>query len=139
LNNELRRETDKVREEWWKCNVLDELDRTWYCRSDLVYNEVKQLTGQSRICNKNHGVSNEAGELVMKPEEVRKVWKLYIKTFYDKDQKPTSEKMKFETEEEIDLDTVVPELLDSEIFKDVTFLKNRKVEGVDGVSAGLLM
>ena len=40
LNNELRRETDKAREGWWKekCVDLEELDRRG--RSDLLYNKV---------------------------------------------------------------------------------------------------
>ena len=41
LNNELRRETDGAREDWWKseCNELEELDRGG--RSDLMYKKVK--------------------------------------------------------------------------------------------------
>src|SRR6476469_7681414 len=41
LSNELRRETDQVRERWWKneCSEIEELDRP-----DLVYAKVGQLT-----------------------------------------------------------------------------------------------
>ena len=43
LNNQLRRETDKAKEEWWKekCEELEELNRKG--RSNLLYNKVRQL------------------------------------------------------------------------------------------------
>ena len=43
-NNELRRETDKARENWWeaRCDELTEYDRRG--RSDLLYNKVSRLT-----------------------------------------------------------------------------------------------
>ena len=44
LNNELRRETDKAREDWWeaKCDELAEYHKR--SRSDLLYYGVKRLT-----------------------------------------------------------------------------------------------
>ena len=43
LNNELRRETERARSEWWEreCEEMEELDKRG--RSDLVYAKVKQL------------------------------------------------------------------------------------------------
>jgi len=75
---------------------------------------------------------------VIKTDKVGKVWKLHIKTLYDKGQKPTMEDMKLETEEEIEIDSVGPELLDSEIFEAVMCMKNRKAERVDRVPAQFL-
>ena len=45
LNNELRRETGKAREDWWmdQCQTLDELNSKG--RSDVFYRKVRQLTG----------------------------------------------------------------------------------------------
>ena len=39
LNNELRRETDKAREEWWKekCENLDELDKKGVDRTSCIF------------------------------------------------------------------------------------------------------
>ena len=55
LNNELRRETDKAREDWWnnECDELEELDKLG--RSDLMYSKVKQIT---RTENAGTGSSN---------------------------------------------------------------------------------
>lgn len=43
LNNKTRRETEKAKEESWKekCEFLEELNRK--DRSDVLYNELKQL------------------------------------------------------------------------------------------------
>ena len=43
VNNELRRETDRVRAEWWErqCCELEEMERKG--RSDLLYAKVKEL------------------------------------------------------------------------------------------------
>jgi len=47
LNNELRRETDKAREDWWmeQCQNLDELDSKG--RTDVFYRKLHQFTGQN--------------------------------------------------------------------------------------------
>jgi len=44
LNNQLRRETDKAREDWWRvqCEELEEMDKRG--RSDLMYARVKEVT-----------------------------------------------------------------------------------------------
>jgi len=46
LNNELRRETDNSRVDWWmeQYQNLDQLDSKG--RSDIFYRKVRQLTGQ---------------------------------------------------------------------------------------------
>ena len=43
LNNELRRETNKAKDQWWKvkCDELAKYDQIG--RSDLLYQEVRQL------------------------------------------------------------------------------------------------
>ena len=49
LNNELRKETDKAREDrrMGQCQTLDELDSRR--RSDVFYRKVRQLTGQNMM------------------------------------------------------------------------------------------
>ena len=51
LNNELRRETDKAKEEWWsrECDELEELNSKG--RSDLVFAEVAKLIENKRLMN----------------------------------------------------------------------------------------
>ena len=48
LNNELRRVTERAREQWWndQCAELEKLDKKG--RSDLVYNKVRELCGVKR-------------------------------------------------------------------------------------------
>src|SRR5437870_1124999 len=52
LNNELRRETQKAKEEWWdrECSELVELDARG--RSDLVYAKVKKLSSKKNVSSK---------------------------------------------------------------------------------------
>src|SRR4029077_17104441 len=47
LNNELRRETETARAEWWEreCKEMEELDRSG--KSDVVYAKVTKLTRKS--------------------------------------------------------------------------------------------
>ena len=48
LNNQLRRETEKAREDWWKeeCRELEDLDQRG--RSDLMYKKIKEITRTGR-------------------------------------------------------------------------------------------
>src|SRR3989442_9149754 len=71
LNNELRREAAKAKEEWWskECVELEELDSQR--RSDLVYAKVAKITCKKKMISKNMGVMNSAGNTVTEPEEVR--------------------------------------------------------------------
>ena len=98
LNNELRRETDAAREDWWKseCNELEELDRRG--RSDLMYKKVKILKGWTKPV-RNGGIKDAQGELMSEPEEIKKRWKRYIEVLYNKDGKPSE--VDFQLEEEI--------------------------------------
>ena len=44
LNNELRRTTDKAREDWWRsqCEELELLDKKG--RTDIMYAQIKKIT-----------------------------------------------------------------------------------------------
>ena len=103
LNNELRRETDKVREEWWKekCVDLEELDRR--DRSDLLYKKVRQLTGQSRQRNNTSTIKDKNGNLLTDKDDIKNRWKEYIEVLYDGEGKPLKENLKMEKESEVDL------------------------------------
>ena len=61
MNNKLRRETDRTREEWWEgeCEELDELDRGG--RSDPMYSQIKTLERLNKVRNKNGGIKDEQG------------------------------------------------------------------------------
>ena len=84
LNNELRRETDKARNQWWndKCDELSEYDRRG--RSDLLYQEVSRLTRTTRKTGtKNIAINDKNGELKTEMSEVQKRWKEYVEELYD--------------------------------------------------------
>ena len=72
LNNELRRETQKAKEEWWdrECSELEELDARG--RSDLVYAKVKKLSAKKNVSSKSTTIKDDTGKLLTDPEEVRK-------------------------------------------------------------------
>ena len=49
LNNELRRETDRAKEEWWnkECDELERLEREG--KTNCMYEKVRQLTGTAKV------------------------------------------------------------------------------------------
>ena len=67
---------------------------------------------------REYGYHGQFGNIVTDPEEVRKTWKQYIQSLYDKDGKPKKADLKFEEEEEeeVDKDEKRPTLLKSEIL-----------------------
>ena len=72
LNNELRRETDKAREDWWRgeCDELEELDKRG--RTDLMYTKVKQITRTGKSGNGSSStIKDRNGALLTEPEEVK--------------------------------------------------------------------
>src|SRR3989442_11570994 len=102
LNNELRREAAKAKEEWWskECAELEQLDSKG--RSDLVYAKVARLTWKKNMTRKNLGVKDNAGNTVTEPDEVRETWRQYIESLYDKDGKPKKEDLQIEERDEVD-------------------------------------
>src|SRR6059036_3490862 len=79
LNNELRREAAKAKEEWWskECAELEELDSKG--RSDIVHAKVARLTWKKKMTSKNVGVKSSAGNIVTEPEEVRETWRQILR------------------------------------------------------------
>ena len=138
LNNELRRETDKAREDWWKreCSELEELDKKG--RSDLLYAKVRQLTGKNKVMRRNVAIKDANGNLLTEPNEVRNRWKEYIEVLYDKDGKPKPEEMEVEKEREVQEDFKGPGILQSEIEMAIGNLKNGKAVGADGIPSEFL-
>src|SRR2546425_727281 len=102
LNNELRREAAKAKDEWWskECAELEELDSQE--RSDLVYAKVAKITWKKKMTSNYMGVMNSAGNTVTESEEVRETSRQYIESLYDKDGKPKIEDLQVEKREEVD-------------------------------------
>ena len=78
LNNELRRQTDKAREEWWKeeCAELERLNKRG--KSDELYARIKKLTGEKKTQSKVCAINDENGVSLPEPEKIRNGWKEYI-------------------------------------------------------------
>ena len=115
LNNELRRETDKAKEEWWskECDELDELNSKG--RSDLVYAKVAKLTWNKRVVNKSV-VADDAGNRITESEEVRERQRMYTEQFYDKGGKPKLEELQVEEAEEVEEDDKGPGVIKNKIL-----------------------
>jgi hypothetical protein len=139
LNNELRRETDKARNQWWndKCDELAEYDRRG--RSDLLYQEVGKLTRTTKKAGtKNIAINDKSGELKTEMSEVKERWKEYVEELYDKAGKPAEEDFELEDENMIESDQKGPDLLRDEIFAAIKCMKSGKAAGVDDIPAEFL-
>ena len=100
LHKELRKETDKAREDWWeaRCDELIEYDKRG--RSDLMYYEVSRLTETGKTSStRSVAINDRSDELLTETEEVKMRWKEYIEELYDKSNKPKIEN--FDLEEEV--------------------------------------
>src|SRR6218665_1304361 len=101
LNNQLRRETDNAREDWWRvqCEELEEMDKRG--RSDLMYARSKEVAVNKRRHCKSNAIRDSDGALLTEPEEIQRRWKEYRETLYDKDGKPKLEDMDVEEVNEV--------------------------------------
>ena len=135
LNNELRRETDKAREDWWmdQCQTLDELDSRR--RSDVFYRKVRQLTGQNVMRKSSKAIKDMDGRLLTDKSDIKERWREYIETLYDNERKPGKDSLDLELEDEVDKDCKGPDLLVSEIRAAIKELKDRKAVGIDEIPA----
>ena len=88
LNNELRRETDKAREDWWmeQCQNLDDLDSKG--RADVYYRKVHQLTGQNMMRNSSKAIKDMDGRLLTDKSDIIERWRKHIETLSDAERKP---------------------------------------------------
>src|SRR6218665_576222 len=138
LNNQLRRETDKVREDWWReqCKELEEMDKRG--RSDLMYARVKEVTVNERRNCKSNAIKDKDGTLLTEPEEIQRRWQEYTETLYDNHGKPKLEDMDVEEENEVRLEAQGPALLESKIRMEITEMKNKKSTGIDNISAEMI-
>jgi exonuclease III len=138
LNNELRRETEKAKEEWWnnECKELEDLDQRG--RSDLVYSKVRKLTESKKSGSRSVSIKDKDGRLLTDPEEIRKRWLEYVELLYDKKGKPEKNSMEVEDEKYVCGDDKGPSVLKSEIMTAIKEMKKNKAVGVDGIPAEFL-
>ncbi len=136
LNNELRRITDKAKEDWLteQCKEIEELNRRG--RSDLMYRKVKDVVPTKRRTVSARNINNKEGQLLTNPANVLERWKEYIEELYAKREKP--EDIKIEDEDTVTCDSAGPDILDEEIEKAIKELKNNKATGDDDIPAEFL-
>ncbi len=135
LKNELRRETEKARDNWWKaaCDKIEEMNKMG--KTDLVYSKILEITGEKKRSFTNTNINDKNGNLITKNEEIKKRWKEYVEELCNKNDKPENE--------DIDLGEVVedargPPISKEEVQEAIEHLKSMKAEGIDGIPAELL-
>ena len=72
LNNELRRETEKAREDYWvkQCLEIEDLEKAG--KMDKMYRKVKELNRKRKSQQKTESIMSKQGELMTVPEQVKR-------------------------------------------------------------------
>ena len=135
LNNELRRETEKARECWWRkqCEELEELQRKGM--HGKVYTKIRKL--QENRGKSNTAINDKQGKLLTEGREVRNRWKEYIEELYDTENAPTENDMSGKPSTE-DADDLGPSLLREEIEQAIKEMKTGKAEGIDNIPVEMI-
>ena len=136
LNNELTRETEKAREDYWVKQCLEIKDLQKAGKVDKMYRKVKELNRKRKSQQKTESIMSKQGELMTVPEQVNERWKEYIEELCNKEGKP--KEVEIEEESEVERDQRGPNILESEILRAIHDLKSKKAEGADGIPAELL-
>ena len=89
VNNELRRETNKAKEEWMKqkCEEIEELERKW--RYDLTYREVKSLDYGKKSRKAILVIEDENSEEITGKQGTLNKWEKYVEELYATRNRPT--------------------------------------------------
>jgi hypothetical protein len=137
LNNELRRVTDKAREQWWvdTCEEIEEQQRRG--NQAGLYMKIRSLTRDKKPKD-SQMINNKEGKLLTSENKIRGRWKEYLEELYNKEGKPELEELSLENVDNVEKDQMGPELLDREIEDAIKKLKQRKAQGCDNIPAELL-
>ena len=139
LNNQLRRTTNKAREEWWKerCTELEILQEQG--RHDLVYGKIKSLEKKKNMGGGNT-IKDKDGRLLEDSGDIRKRWKEYVEELYTGNTsiEEEMEKQEKEQEEAQTEDTIGPEVMKEEVLAAIEDMKNGKAEGIDNIPIEML-
>jgi exonuclease III len=136
LNNELRRVTEKAKEQWWEeqCKTLEEFQQQG--RYDKVYEKTRELTKKGS--RKSNAVKDSNGNLLTEEDAIKDRWKEYIEELYEKDNRPTDAKMNENCEKPENPEEWGPDLMREEVENAIEELKNGKTEGIDDIPAEML-
>jgi len=128
MNNEIRRECEKARNEWLKneCEEIEELEKVG--RYDLMYERVREVSwlkkgssGMMRTVKDRNGVD------VVGQENMCKRWEEYVRELYASE----SDENVVGMEEMLDGEEY--EFLMDEIEKSISEMKNKKAVGIDDI------
>jgi endonuclease/exonuclease/phosphatase family metal-dependent hydrolase len=138
LNNELKRETEKAREQWWKetCNKITDLEKKG--RTDLMYAQIRKATEVNKSAKSKGFIKDHNGNMLTKEEDIRERWKTYIEDLYNKKGKPKESDVKMERQEDVNDDDKGPEISKNEVLEAIDHMKKSKAEGSDGIPSELL-
>ena len=136
INNELRRTTDKAREEWMKeqCYVIEKLEKEG--KVEEMYKIVRRLTMRKPRAISKKGMKDKGGRVTTDNEDVKKIWEEYIKELYCPKQRGREIRLEKDMNEE--RDNIGPEVMKWEIEMAVKGMKNRKTVGGDQIPAEIL-
>ena len=135
LNNQLRRETDKAKELWWKeqCDTLEKFNRE--NRSDQLYRKIKEITRKAKG-HQTNSLKSKDGKLLTTAKEIRDRWKEYLEDLYTKEEKP--DHIAIEECTELCEDDIGPRILKSEIEAAINEMKYNKAAGIDNIPVEFL-
>lgn len=138
LNNELRRETDKAREQWTKekCDDIERLEKEG--RYDLMHKVAMELVFKERSARSGIEIELKDGCVVDEMADVKKRWKEYVEELYDWKNKPNEKDLEIEIEEEVTVEEKGYNLLEEEIEASIKEMKCRKATGSDELPVELL-
>ncbi|KDR20787.1 hypothetical protein L798_05100 [Zootermopsis nevadensis] len=138
LNNELRRETDKAREDYINevCDEIMTLQRIG--RYNFMYAKAKELGWKENNGIRTQEIEDPSGKIVSDQNEVKAVWENYIEELYDKAIRPDKIEMELEPEEEVEEDDKGQEILKSEVERAIKDMRRRKAMGDDEIPSDLI-
>ena len=104
-----------------------------------MYTKAAELTKTSKKSKqKPLAIKDRQGELLTEEKAIQARWKEYIEELYAADQKPDWQDMNLEEEDTVDIDSLGPSVLDCEIERAISELKNGKSPGIDGIPGELI-
>jgi len=138
LNNELRRVTERAKQEWWEneCNEMEELGRRGL--TDVLYSRISRHSENSQRGGGKRAVKDSNGVLLSEPKDIKRRWKEYIETLYDKNGKPADEDIRLESIDQVDKEEIGPGLLTEEITRAIQDMKQQKAVGIDDIPSEFL-
>ncbi|KAI5739387.1 hypothetical protein M8J77_018683 [Diaphorina citri] len=133
--NEITTKCRLAKEEWLEHNIKDiELDLLQN-NTGKAYNKVKKLQHKSKTSS--NIVRDNNGKILFENDKVADRWKEYLEELYEGVEIGNEEDY-IEKEEDVDKDSLGPEILRSEFNKSLKELTDKKATGIDQIPAEVL-